>query len=306
MRHLCLTALLTLPLQLFAAEPSAFGAGDLDSPSPYGLTPSEKNILKNKQKLESVKQLTHAQKNEIETLRERLDGLQTILEGLAEKAHGNKIKLSEVEQSLTTAEGAKNERLVHLEESVKADEQNILQFKTLLMDLSGMIDTINTNMVTKDEYNVLVSDVNAFKALVTKELKSIGKSASAKGSSSKLSSGDLATQAKNNYNKKHYSKAIPQYKELIERNYKPARSHYMLGEIYYYRKDYGKAIAYFKESAKRYDKASYMPTLLFHTAVSMHKTKDTANAKAFYNAVIAKYPDSKEAALSRERLAKLP
>jgi TolA-binding protein len=287
----------TTVLPLLAAEPSAFGAGDLDNPSPYGLTPAEKNILKNRQTLQSVKQLTHSQKNEIETLRERIDGLQTIIEGLAEKAQENKIKLTEFER---TGSGEK-ERLVLLEESVKANEQNIVQFKTLLADLSGMIDSINANMVTKDEYNLLVNDVNEFKTLVTKELK--GKTA--KGSSSKLSSGKLATQAHNNFKKKYYTKAIPQFKELINRNYKPAQSHYMLGEIYYYRKDYGKAIAYYKESAKRYDKASYMPTLLFHTAVSMQKTKDTANAKAFYNAVIAKYPDTKEAALSREKLAKL-
>jgi TolA-binding protein len=289
----------TTVLPLLAAEPSAFGAGDLDNPSPYGLTPAEKNILKNKQTLQSVKQLTHSQRNEIETLRERIDGLQTILEGLAEKTQENRIKLAEFER---TGSGEK-EHLVMLEESVKANEQNILQFKTLLTELSGMIDSINANMVTKDEYNLLVNDVNEFKSLVAKELKGTGKTA--KGSSSKLSSGKLATQAHDNFKKKHYTKAIPQFKELINRNYKPARSHYMLGEIYYYRKDYGKAIAYYKESAKRYDKASYMPTLLFHTAVSMQKTKDTANAKAFYNAVIAKYPDTKEAALSREKLAKL-
>jgi TolA-binding protein len=300
MRLLFVTALLTTSvLQLSAAEPSAFGAGDLDSSNPYGLTPTEKNILKNKKTLQSVKQLTHSQKSEIETLRERLDGLQTILEGLAEKAQENKIRLSAV----TTDESGKKERLALLEESVKANEQNIAQFKTLLTDLSQMIDTTNANMVTKDEYNHLVTDVNEFKALVAKELKSMGKSA--KAASSSISSGDLATRAHNNFKKKRYTKAIPQFEELIHRNYKPARSHYMLGEIYYYRKDYGKAIAYYKESAKRYDKASYMPTLLFHTAVSMQKTKDTANAKAFYNAVIAKYPDSKEASLSTDKLAKL-
>jgi TolA-binding protein len=300
MRLLFLTALLTSSaLQLGAAEPSAFGAGDLDSTSPYGLTSTEKNILKNKKTLQSVKQLTHAQKSEIETLRERLDGLQTILEGLAEKAQENKIGLAEVQRSGT----GETERLAVLEESVKANGQNIAQFKTLLTDLSGMIDTVNANMVTKDEYNRLVSDVNEFKALVTKELKSVGKSS--KAASSKLSNGELANRAHSNFKKKRYTKAIPQFEELINRNYKPARSHYMLGEIYYYRKDYGKAIAYYKESAKRYDKASYMPTLLFHTAVSMQKTKDAANAKAFYNAVIAKYPSSKEASLSREKLAKL-
>jgi hypothetical protein len=53
-------ALLTLlsAAALGAAEPSAFGAGNLDSPAPYGLTPSEKHILKNKEMLDTVKKTT--------------------------------------------------------------------------------------------------------------------------------------------------------------------------------------------------------------------------------------------------------
>ena len=41
-------------LNLVAAEPSAFGAGNLDSTSPYGLTSSEKAVLENKKSLKKV------------------------------------------------------------------------------------------------------------------------------------------------------------------------------------------------------------------------------------------------------------
>jgi len=43
-----------LPYSLFSAEESAFGAGDLENPTPYGLTSSEKVILKNKESLHKV------------------------------------------------------------------------------------------------------------------------------------------------------------------------------------------------------------------------------------------------------------
>jgi len=48
-----------------------------------------------------------------------------------------------------------------------------------------------------------------------------------------------------------------------------------------------------------------MPQLMYLTALSMEKTDDTKHAQAFYNAVIAKYPDSNEATESKKRLGSL-
>jgi len=45
------------PVLLFSAEPSAFGAGDITSSNPYGLTKNEKVLLETEKKLkESSKQ----------------------------------------------------------------------------------------------------------------------------------------------------------------------------------------------------------------------------------------------------------
>lgn len=41
----------TLPILLSAAEPSAFGAGDLSNENPYGLTSNEKVILDTKKEI---------------------------------------------------------------------------------------------------------------------------------------------------------------------------------------------------------------------------------------------------------------
>jgi TolA-binding protein len=63
----------------------------------------------------------------------------------------------------------------------------------------------------------------------------------------------------------------------------------------YRRKNYANAISYYKKSSSLYSKASYMPTLMLHTAVSMSKTGDKQHANAFFKAVVAKYPNSVEA-----------
>lgn len=46
----------------------------------------------------------------------------------------------------------------------------------------------------------------------------------------------------------------------------------MVGEIEYYKNNHAEAIAYFKKSATLHSKATYMPTLLLHTAIAMEKS----------------------------------
>jgi len=294
MRHTLYAALLLSSLSLSAAEPSVFGAGNLDSDNPYGLTDAEKKILENKQTLQQNNRKLRSQNTEIEALRERVDGLQSVLEAIAMKSQENKVALNDISKSRKNADDSEVQRLKSLEEKVIANSENILQLKEA-------IEALTEQSVSKAEYNALVNDVNTFKSLVASELKK----KPTKNSTGKISNGDLATKALNSYENKSYTQALQEYKELVNRNYKPANSHFMIGQIYYATKDYGKAIAHYKESASRYSKASYMPTLMFRTAVSMEKTGDKQHAKTFYSAVITKFPDSAEARESRKRLDNL-
>jgi len=68
-----------LPIISLAAEPSAFGAGDLTSSNPYGLTSNEKVILDTKKRLQTVSVKSNNQANELDSLRERIDGLQSVI-----------------------------------------------------------------------------------------------------------------------------------------------------------------------------------------------------------------------------------
>jgi TolA-binding protein len=280
-----------VPSILFGAEPSAFGAGDLTSSQPYGLTSNEKVILETKKKLKKVAQKSNYQENQLDSLRERIDGLQSIVESLSRKAHNNKVKLNTIEKNNELSFKTSNEYEQRLAQEIQANSIEIAKLKLAIEKLSEVLDKVNLDYITKDEFNNLVNDINAFKVLMAKELKNTFQ----KGGSSKVKSADLYNQAKKYFDKKYYTKAIAAYEELIKRKYRPAYAHYMIGEMYYKRKDYAKAISYFKKSSKLYAKASYMPKLMLHTAIAMYKTGDRSHARAFFGAIVKKYPSSKEA-----------
>jgi len=283
-----------LPIISLAAEPSAFGAGDLTSSNPYGLTSNEKVILDTKKRLQTVSVKSNNQANELDSLRERIDGLQSVIESLSRKAHNNKINLQKEQQKNSLANENSSEYEKRLGEIVQSNTTSLEKQEVLISEMSHLVDTINAKYVTKNEFNSLVNDVNSFKQLVAKELKS-SSSKSVNSKYAKMSSAEVAKQAKVYYKKKYYTNAIENYEYLIKKNYKPAYAHYIIGEMNYKRKNYSKAVSYFKKSASLYSKASYMPNLMLHTAVSMYKTGDKSHAKAFFEAIVAKYPKSHEA-----------
>lgn len=289
-----------LPSYLICAEPSAFGAGDLNNPNPYGLSSTESTLLETKKNLQKVVVKSNNQANEVDSLRERIDGLQTIIESISSSARENKMKIKSLEDEKTS--GSEYDKRVA--ESIQINSKDIETIKLSLAEISKLIDTINNSYVTKDEFNSLVNDVNKFKDLVAKELKS-GSSSKKSKDTAAMSGAEIETKAKDLYNKKSYGESIDYYKQLIDMNYKPAQSHYMVGEIEYYRNNYAEAVAYFKKSATLYSKASYMPTLLLHTAISMEKTGDKNNAEVFYDAVIAQFPDSAQADSAKKKLNSL-
>ncbi|QOP44003.1 tetratricopeptide repeat protein [Sulfurimonas sediminis] len=282
----------------FASEPSAFGAGDLTAPTPYGLTQSEKVILQTKDTLKKVAINTKSQASKLDSLRERVDGIQSVVENLSVRSHENKLELQKFKEENRVNLDNIHEFQTRLAEKVQKNQDEIAKLQTMIFALSKVVDKMNAQYVSKEAFNTLVKDINDFKTLIAKEMQSRKKSVKPR----KISSAQLYNQAKANFDKRYYTKAIQNYKELIKRKYKPAYAHYMIGEMNFKRKNYAQAISYFKKSASLYDKASYMPKLLLHTAIAMDKTGDKAHAKAFYNAVIAKYPHSKEAKEAKKHL----
>jgi TolA-binding protein len=303
-RSILVTFFITfLPFTLLGAEPSAFGAGDLSNPKPYGLTTSEEVVLQNKKKLQKVVVTTNNQANRVDSLRERLDGLQSIVESLSRKSQENKKKIKKIDEVNSKALLNSDEYEKRLSEVSQNNSKEIQTLKTVVSQLSTLLDDINKKYVTKDELNGFIGDFNQFKELVATELKKV--SSSKKSTLQSMSNAKISKEAYRFYKKKYYTKSIEYYSYLISKKYKPAFAHYMIGEMNYRRKNYAQAISYYKKSASLYPKASYMPSLMLHTARSMQVTGDKKNAKTFYEALIAKYSASAEAKSAKKYLTSM-
>lgn len=307
---------------LIAAEPSAFGAGDLDNPTPYDVISDVNEEPKSKHNQRKVVSTNNSQDSDVDSLRERIDGLQSIIESLSKKAQSNKTEINSLTQKNNEALKSSDEFYKRLSDINQGNSEDVAKIKVVISELSKVIDTINKSYVSKEEFSDLVNEVNKLKGSPSKDTKA--KAATKKSDIAekeessekttttekvdnleKMSNEEIDTKAKEFFDKKDYTKANEYYTHLIDKNYKPAVAHYMVGEINFKRKNYAEAVAYFKKSTSLYAKASYMPSLLLHTAVSMDKTADKKNAKMFYEGLIAKYPDSPEAKEAKKYLSSM-
>ncbi len=291
-----------------AQEVSVFGAGNLDSAKPYGLTSSEKYILKNKQKLGSIDSKVKGVNSSIETLNERIDGIESIYESDSRRLNKavkevNKIIEQKETQDAEIADmkSVLNQLMQMQEENNARTSKNISALKYSIKKLTKLVNKINTNYVSVKELEATMQQFsNGGSVKVKSNTKK--KSKSNIKIDSKKSSAQLMKEAKAYFKKQYYKNAIPIFEALLDKNYKPAESNYYLGEIWYNRKKYSDAIAYFKKSAMLYDKASWMPKLLLHSAISFEKLGDIDNASSFYSTLIEVYGDSKEAKIAKKKL----
>ncbi len=274
-----------------ASEPSAFGAGDLNNPNPYGLTHEEKLILENKKEIQSVIQKNNVQIAKVETVSERLDGMQGIIEGLSQRSNEQTLTLQKLQEKLIT-DGNSSVTLEELSKQVNANSENIAQFKTLLEELSHVVDGINSAYVSKEQFAALIKQlkVSVPERTATPE---------------KMSNSAIEKEANKLFSQKKYGDAQSYFEQMVVKKYKTAEAMYMIGETQFERKNYKEAVASYKESASRNEKALYMPTLLLHSGISMEKTGDNGMAKAFYQATISKFNGSGAAREASERLSKL-
>ncbi len=289
MRYLVLFLLLIT--SSFALEPSVFGAGNLDSPNPYGLTHEEKLILESNKKIETIVHKNSLQTAKVESVTERLDGIQAIVEGLSLGFNEQKIaleKLSDTSQELNMTNSLK-ELLVFS----KTNSDNILQFKIVVEELSKVVDGINSNYVTKEEFAALV-----------KQLK-VAVPASTSDIPKKMDNVSIEKEAKKLFDSRKYLEAQNYYEMMVQKKYKEAEATFWIGECYFEQNNYKEAVGYYKQSASLNEKSSIMPTLLLHTGISMEKTGDKEKAKSFYHATILRYGSTGSAAVAKEKLAKL-
>lgn len=316
--------LLLLPLLtlLHGAEPSAFGAGDLSSPSPYGLTEHEKLLLENKKNVEKLKHKDSSLRSQISDLKDSVSGLQSLIEGLNQAAKGFRQENQKLNQQLleyTTQTSPKVEKnsaeLLSLQESYKTNYDKLVadfnkhneNINVVLRELSDIIDTINQNYASKAELNKVIVELNEFRNLVSSEFKNIQTSFKKEKAKASRTGRAVHKDAIALFKKKAYKSAIKEFELSITKAHKPATSNFYMAESYYFLKDYKSAIYHYKTSLDLYKKANYMPPampkILYHAAISFSKIKDKENSQKFFKVLSLQYPDTKE---GKEALKYLP
>ncbi|MFV0482109.1 MAG: tetratricopeptide repeat protein [Campylobacteraceae bacterium] len=285
---------------LFSQEPSAFDAGNINIQNPYGLTQNEKELLDIKNRVSALNKEVGSIKIQSNSASEQVEGVRSVFDSLGLKISNieqsvNELKFSNSESNATLDGLHKeiNELKVYVEESRDIQAKNQESVKQVLTKLTTLVDNMNKNYIPRKEYAELEKRVLA--------LESKKVAAAAASTLSSMNGVDLQTIGEEFFAKKEYKEAKPYFEEMLAKNYKPARSNFVLGEIAYFAGEYSNAITYYKKSAELFDKAEWMPKLMYHTAISFDKISDTANANQFYNALKSSYPESEEAKAAPNR-----
>jgi len=238
--------------------------------------PSKSEVAYQKQSAKNREQITELIRR-INVLNERVYGLTTVVEG-------------------------QNAIINELRRAQSAPASNVGELSVLEMK----IDRVRRECVTHQELDGLLA---AQKGSAKKSTLSKKAGKSEKKNRDILLSGktnsDLYNEGVRLFQKKKYNDARRRFTITQKKNYKPAASSYYLGEIAYYTQKYKDALFYFKKSAGLYDQASYIDTLLLHTAISLEKRGDKSQAKVFYQTIIDGYPEKKSAKIARKKLKKL-
>ena len=244
----------------------------MSEPSVYGNNNSlyavDKTVAKNKKTISFLQQKLAQQK-------ERIDGLMSVVEGLSTTMNELKNSQSTVEQSANQGDS------------------------TLLKELGAMIDKINENYVSKDELRAVMQGK---KIEVTQ--KAVKETVKHENTSTKNVK-EIYSEGVRLFVKNRFDEAKKRFTITDTKGYKSAASNYYLGEIAYYTKVYDDAIFYFKKSAGLHDKASYMDTLLLHTAISLENKGEKEQAKTFYENIIENYTGKKTASIAKDKLKNL-
>jgi TolA-binding protein len=176
----------------------------------------------------------------------------------------------------------------------------------LLKELGAMIDNINDNYVSKEELKKILKSKGKYTpSSKDADSQDRGQKTTSDESLEDKPTSKLYSEGVRLFVKKRYSEAKKRFTITDIKGHKPAASNYYLGEIAYYTKKYEDAIFYFKKSAGLYDQAIYIDVLLLHTAISLEKSGDKAQARAFYENIVENYQGKKSARIAKEKLKKL-
>ncbi len=217
-------------------------------------------------------------KQKIAQLKEKIDGLESIIKGQSIQIEQLKQKTN---NNLADIVNKLSERVAALENRPPKVVTKIVKSNQETDDIEGSIEPDKKSKI-KDA----LEDDNP------KE--------------KKISNKELYKQAVIDFTNKRYTKAKKAFKKLIAKGYKKDSSTFYLGEIAFYRKQYAEAITQYKKCAQLNKNMTkepvYMPKLFLHTAIALQKVGEPQKAKAFFKAVINSYPNTPSAKEAKKYL----
>jgi len=311
----------------FGKEISVFGAGNLDSPTPYGLNKAEKAVLLNNEKINALSSKIDGFELKLGTLEskqndlsQKIEGIKSVYESESQNMHTTKLvaktnenKIEEETGRLSVKIDENAKKIENL--SAKLDDFINLQKKNnkLLEDsnqkLLTIINKINTEYVSKAQFEELVAFINknsqeqvATPIAVSKKPETIVVEPIEKIKVEKKDDKNLFDEGLKLFKSNQISKAMPIFEQLVTSKYKPAESNFYFAETKFIKKEYKEAIQSYKQSMIANDQAEYIPKLLLHSAISFEGLKQKENATNFYKTIIDVYPNSPEAKEAAKKL----
>jgi len=283
-----------LPLILLASDINPFGAGNINSNTPYGLTPDEKaivknkkSIVKNKKAISNLEYETYQINSELNTLKLRMNSYDEIINGklasfntIINELNQTKKNYSTLKNQIEDINGTVN----NLQNKINSIKQEII---TIKKTIGAIVDAQNKNMIYIKN---AITDIYS-------QLKKMKRPLDVKNAFNK---------GKNLFFNNKLDKAKEYFLYSLSKKYLPATSAYYLGEIEFKEHNYQKALAYYKKSIKFYPKkTSFTALLLYHTAISFEKLGDKKTAKLTLNKLISDFSNTKYSKLAKKELEKL-
>lgn len=260
---------LVLSTLLFANEPSAFKAGDLDNPSPYGLTQSEKKIVEQNKNIQSISRNLFDSNQTQSELRNELDGIKSLLGSIGEKQQLFSDKIdSDKNGSLKDVNMRVDALSKKLEDNFKLQNENYDKIMAMLSEMAKMIDQ------KKQDSNI--SEQNVTKSPVEQ---------------SKLTPEETYKKAEKLYKTNNIIDSKALFLQIVDKSSsKKAMTQFYLGEIEYKNGDYKAALGYYQDSINSDEKSQSIPLMLFHSAICLEKLDRKDDAKKVLDTLIKTYP----------------
>ncbi|WP_456392460.1 tetratricopeptide repeat protein [Nitratifractor sp.] len=248
-----------------SAEPSVYG----------GFGGGSAQTAKNSKQIYALRQ-------QVNRLQEEVDGLRSVIEGLSQQI--NQLR----QQQRAASAGVRAEDLARLQRRIDALEKRPIPQKASSKRISTQKKPAG-NSSYKSEGS---------KKTASKTAAGGGKKSALQKAESKA----LFSRGVRLINRKRYADALKRFEILKERNYKPASTHFYLGEIAYRTGKYDDAIRYYQKSAELNENAAYMDRLLLHTGIALEKSGDKEQARSFFQAIVDGYPGTGSAAVAKKHL----